>query len=424
MRVLHVSHNINGGGAAIAAWRIFEATRTQPDVDAHLITTGPLPPNCTDASITRFEPKNRCLNHLAESAALRLQKSPNSVHRTLGVFSSGLARKVFQERWDIVHLHWIGLGTLSIREIAKLSAAIPIVWTLHDSWAFCGAEHHPYFENDDRYVDGYANESLFSSARHVNVDACIFKMKRRQWRRPMALVAPSTFMAQCARESALAKDWPVFVIPHPIDRELFRPRAETSRVRILSSVGLDPTRPVALFVSSSGSDVNKGLDLLSIAVQELLHRAPDVQIVGIGGIQPEFPVGAIRLPDLDQPALADWLSAADIVIVPSRLESFSLIAAEARACGTPVLAFQTSGLIDVLQDDPPSTLIPKWDPVALGAKAAELLESTDNRGIRVSKKVDTDWCPQQVGRQYAEIYQRLFASAGNKSSYVARLPAT
>ena len=417
MRVLHVTHSITSGGAAIAARRIFEATRTQPGIHAHLITTSPLPHSLTDPHITYFQPKNQRVNAKVETLALRLQKSINPAHRTVGLFASGLADHILQGNWDLIHLHWVGLGTLSIKEIGQISSAVPTVWTLHDSWPFCGADHPPHFENENRFISGYTPQSRLPQDSRYDLDAAVFRAKQRHWRSPITLIAPSTFMADNAKASALAKDWPITTLPHPIDPKIFHPKGEDNRVRTLSSAGLDPSKPVVLFVSSPGSDFNKGLDLLEIAFNEIQRRRPDAQLVTIGGPWPQLGPHVTQVASQsNEHDLANWYSASDVVLVPSRLESFSLVAAEAQACGTPVIAFNTSGLIDVLAGQPKYTLIPEWDATQMGGKAATLLESQTPDAFNPTNTWNSRWNPDSEGAAYVRNYEHARGRYGAVTS--------
>lgn len=406
MRVLHVTNSLSGGGAAIAAKRIFEATRTQPGVDAHLVTTSPLPEGLNDPRITYFEPKNQRLNIKTEAAALRLQKSINPAHRTVGLFPSGLADHILRRNWDLIHLHWVGLGTLSIKEIGQISSAIPTVWTLHDSWPFCGADHHPHFEHDDRFIAGYTPNSRLPQDSRYDLDAAVFRAKQRHWRSPIALIAPSTFMAENAQASKLAHDWPLTTIPHPLDSSVFHPINQQEKEVALRSAGLDPEKPVALFVSSPGGDFSKGLDLLETTFKELRQLNPHAQLTTIGGPWPQLGSDVLQLPKTsNERELACLYAAANVVIVPSRIESFSLVAAEAQASGTTVIAFDTSGLRDVLAKQEPETRIPQWDAQELAIQVQVAIEDTKVSSAPRSISSQDEWHPETIGRAYVNWYE-------------------
>lgn len=415
MRVLHVTHSASGGGAAIAARRIFEATCTQPGIDAHLISTSPLAEGLTNPRITYFKPRNERVNAQVESFALRLQKSMNPAHRTIGLHASGLAHRILECNWDLVHLHWVGLGTLGINEIGLLATEVPMLWTLHDSWPFCGAEHHPHFENDDRFATGYSLETRLRGDARFDLDAAVFRAKRRHWVSPITLVAPSQFMADNARASILAKTWPVTTIPHPIDESVFQSISGHDREALMRQERLDPLRPMVLFVSSPGSDFNKGLDLLDSVFSEIHRLSPQVQLVTLGGPWPQLGSDVAQLPATSsERSLAKWLAAADVVLVTSRLESFSLVAAEAQVCGTPVVAFRTSGLIDVLSQQPTSTLVPQWDTTEMAHQVLQIALRPSNHGAGAD--IAKVWNPVKIGRQYVEAYEETRGTHGTFTS--------
>ena len=410
MRVLHVTQSLSGGGAAIAARRIFEATRSQPGIDAHLVVTSPLPHGMTDPHISYFQPRNKHLNSLAEAVALRLQKSINPAHRTLGLFPSGLADFILQGKWDLVHLHWMGMGTLSIKEIGQISRAMSTVWTLHDSWPFCGAEHHPHFENDERFTHAYSQSSRAKINAYIDIDGFVFRRKLTNWRSPIFLVAPTRYMSTQAKRSALTSTQLVATIPHPISPETFSSKEPEARSRFRASVGLNQSAPTVLFASSPGSDFNKGLDLLAKVVAQLHDRIPGIQLVTIGGPWPDLPDFVLQLPPvMNESDLASWLSAADLIIVPSRLESFSLVAAEAQMCDTPVISFDTSGLRDVVGAQRPDRLIPQWDWRHMADQAEKTLSETTINQSSLRNEVAQLWTPSEVGAAYVRAYQRAIS---------------
>ncbi|NLU66125.1 D-inositol-3-phosphate glycosyltransferase [Streptomyces sp. HNM0574] len=126
----------------------------------------------------------------------------------------------------------------------------------------------------------------------------------------------------------------------------------------------------------------KGPDVLLRAVVELLGLAPDLRrrllvpviggLSGTGTAQPERwhkmcarlgIADVVRFQDpVPQHVLADWYRAADVVVVPSRSESFGLVALEAQACGTPVLAAAVGGLPTAVRDGVSGMLVEGHDP--------------------------------------------------------------
>ena len=123
------------------------------------------------------------------------------------IFSSGLTEKINQSDSDVVHLHWLHREMLSIKDIVSIRK--PVVWTLHDMWAFCGSEH---YSTDFRWSDGYHRNNRPVGDGGFDLDRWTFERKKRYWRQPFHIVCPSQWLADCVRNSYLMHDWPVSVV--------------------------------------------------------------------------------------------------------------------------------------------------------------------------------------------------------------------
>ena len=174
-------------------------------------------------------------------------------------------------------------------------------------------------------------------------------------------------------------------IIHPgVDHALFGPGDRTGA---RWAVGLDGEGPVLLFVGRI--QPLKGVDI-AVATLAALQR-PDARLVVLGG--PSGPEGVRHLADVRALAsrlgvadrimwepptarhlLSSWYRAADVVVVPSRSESFGLVALEAAACGIPVVASAVGGLTTVVVDGRTGVLVPSRDPGEFASAAASLLD--------------------------------------------------
>jgi glycosyltransferase involved in cell wall biosynthesis len=411
MRALLMSFSNSGGGADRAAQRIHDAVQ-RSGVDATLAVAEVVEhvPGTREIPY-RGLPGHRFLRRNVGDWALWLQKSSNPMHRSINIVPSGALPFVNSPEWDVVHLHWMGRDTLSITDIGKIQH--PIVWTLHDSWPFSGADHHPEDEHDDRFAHGYTSESRRPGNSRFDLDAWVFHRKVRAWKRPLWLAAPSRYMAELASRSTLTSTWPCRVIPNPIDTDVFSPSTDAARdARVRDRLGVDPTAPLLLVGSSPGSPRNKGWDLLVPALRSLAVRFPDVTCVQFGGDE-SLARGETGLPLIrtghihDVSQLVDLYRTATAMIVPSRLESFSQTAAEAQACGTPVVAFATSGLLDVVEDGGSGLLARPGDSRSL-SESIERLITDDGLRARLSnrarERAERLWSPAVVGKAYREWY--------------------
>jgi glycosyltransferase involved in cell wall biosynthesis len=201
------------------------------------------------------------------------------------------------QRADVLHLHWLGEDTASIEELGAVRK--PIVWTLHDQWPFCGEEHYTSpplpgesASNDERFVLGYSSASRPAHESGRDLNRYTWLRKRRACSQPMHIVCPSTWMSDCVRRSALMRDWPISVIPYPIDLETWAP-VDMRQARTLLNLSLEP--PLVLFGAMGGThDTRKGANLLFRALQLLSQQVSgsdlaDLQLVVFGQSRPSEP---------------------------------------------------------------------------------------------------------------------------------------
>jgi len=174
----------------------------------------------------------------------------------------------------------------------------------------------------------------------------------------------------------------VEVIPPGVDHTVFFP---DDQIAARHRLGLHVEGPLVLFVGRI-----QPLKGLGLAIETLAELPKGATLVVVGGPSgADGPAEVSRLHTLadalgvadrvrwvaPQPheALADWYRAADVCIVPSRTESFGLVALEAAACGTPVVAADVGGLRSLVDDGHTGFLVPERTSGAFAAPVARLL---------------------------------------------------
>ncbi len=188
----------------------------------------------------------------------------------------------------------------------------------------------------------------------------------------------------------------VRVVPAGVDHELFFPRPREEARRRLHLTGVRLVLFVGRLQAHKGPDV--AVRAFAEAVVRDQRRTRDLMLAVVGGPSGRSPEGdeAARLMDLatelgvgervvffppqPQRRLADFYSAAEAVLVPSRSESFGLVALEAQACGTPVVAADTGGLRYVVRDGVTGFLVSGHDPADYAERILSLL--ADRVGAR------------------------------------------
>lgn len=308
---------------------------------------------------------------------------------------------------DVLHLHWVQSGMLSIADIGRLKKSV--VWTLHDLWAFCGAEH---YTEEFRWREGYRanNRPVYESGFDLNRWA--WALKRKHWQCPMHIVTPSRWLATCVRESALMRDWPVNVVPNCLDTERWQP-LEKSLARQLLRLPTDV--PLLLFGAMGGSnDPRRGFDLLVQALAHLRGEVPDLQLLVFGQLSPRYPsdlgfpihyTGHLH----DDLSLRALYSAADALVIPSRLDNLPNTGVEALTCGTPVVAFNAGGLPDIVNHQHTGYLARPFEAEDLASGIKWVLATDIQLGVNARAQAVTRFSNAVIAAHYQQIYESAAA---------------
>ncbi|HEX6595762.1 MAG TPA: glycosyltransferase, partial [Acidimicrobiales bacterium] len=213
------------------------------------------------------------------------------------------------------------------------------------------------------------------------------------------------------------------IVPPGVDHEVFTP-GDRGAARVELGLGLDADGPVLLFVGRI--QPLKGAD---VAVRTLAALSPGATLVIVGGPSgPDGPSEIRRVKSLvkelgvadrvrfvpPQPheGLPAFYRAADVCLVPSRSESFGLVALEAAACGTPVVAAAVGGLCTLVDDGVTGFLVEGRDPSAYADRAAQLLDDRalgqrmGEAAARAAQRYSWSITAARLRRLYADLSSR------------------
>jgi glycosyltransferase involved in cell wall biosynthesis len=277
---------------------------------------------------------------------------------------------------DVIDVHCLHSGTFSYLALPALAAAKPVVFTFHDMWPITGHCHASLECARWRSGCGDCPHLGIEPAVARDATALEWRLKRRAFgRADFMIVTPSRWLADRVSESMLAGR-EVRHIPHGVDLEVFHPR---DRSACRDALGLPREGVVILCAIEHMDRPLKGAGLLV----EALERIPDEErrncTLLCFGKSSRPMIARMPMPVVDLGYLSHdrvkalAYAAADFVVNPSRAECFGLVALEAMACGTPVVAFGVGGLTELVR------------PMETGLLAEP--ENADDLSLRIRKMI-------------------------------------
>ncbi len=316
---------------------------------------------------------------------------------------------------DLIHLHWINQGMLSLKVIRKiLASGKPVVWTMHDMWPCTGICHHA------RTCTAFHSECgacpMIYSQKRKDLSTRIFRQKQRLYASGgIHFVTCSHWLEGMAKQSALLANQPVSVIPNPISTTLFHPMKQTEARQKLA---LPTEGKLILFGSVKLTDKRKGIDYMVEACRLLAKQHPALKeqlaLVAVGmhaaELQPLVPfkvhnMGYVR----EEHQLAEIYNAADLYVIPSLDENLPNTIMEAMACGTPCVGFPTGGIPEMIDHLKNGYLTKEHSAEQLAEGIYTLLttpayESLSHEAVA---KVNACYSERSVANQYGQLYAKL-----------------
>ena len=416
MRVLIVNTSERTGGAAVAASRLMEALNNN-GVKAKMLVRDKETDRLTVAAV----PGQKWMQFyfLWERFVVWLRLHFNRKH----LFEVDIANcgadvtqlPEFQEA-DVVHLHWINQGMLSLKGIRKiLNTGKPVVWTMHDIWPATAICH---LTLDCRNFETQCAHCRLLPGNGSTNDLSTQIWKRKQQMlndRQITFVTCSQWLAGEAQKSALLKGQRVVSIPNPIDTHIYTPK---DKQQARQRVGLPTEGRIILFASQRVTNRNKGMGYLLEACRLLAEQYPekkeDITVAILGGHAEEIegqlpfrtcPLGYVN----DEQRIVDIYNAADVFVLPSLSENLPNTIMEAIACGVPSVGFRIGGIPEEIDHQQNGYVADYCSSEDLARGIWWTLYEADHEAVRKAclQKVAHNYSQQSVANRYLEVYESL-----------------
>ena len=320
---------------------------------------------------------------------------------------------------DVLHLHWINFGFLSLSGLQSLFAlGKPIVWTLHDQWAFTGGCH---YSRGCTHFQTYCHQCPYlKKPGEQDLSRQVFEQKQALFAEAsIHFTPPSRWLAAEAQRSTLLQRFPFTVIPYAINQRIFRPirRAEANTHFALPDRHDNHTGSARLlFGSASVTDTRKGFryfaDALTLLHQQHPELAPEILVFGKGRsyLFDELPYSVRHLGLLtSEEDIVAAYNAADALVVPSLEDNLPNTVIEALACGTPVVGFRTGGIPEMIDHESTGFLADTGSAQQLADGLAFILTHPNPELLRQNARqsAEAQFSEEVVAQQYIDLYKKM-----------------
>ncbi len=419
MRVLIVNTSERTGGAAVAANRLKESLSNN-GVKAKMLVRDKQTDDITVVSLRRgilsrwrFLWERWCI-------FVRLHFSRKHLFE-IDIANTGhdiTSLPEFKEA-DIIHLHWINQGMLSLTDIRRiLQSGKPVVWTMHDIWPAVGICHLSL--QCEQYKTACCHcPYLPSGGGNHDLSTVVWQRKQRILQGfHIHFVAVSSWLAGMVGNSGLLKGQPLTVIPNAVPLSRFRMKSKTDS-RDLLHIRAD--KRIIIFGAARIDQPAKGFGYLKQALSLLAERhtfpAEQLLLVLFGGYKQEEVLADIAIPYQymgyvgDEDELATLYSAADVVVSSSLSETFGQTLIEAQACGCIPVSFNNSGQTDIIRHMETGYLAEYQSAEDLARGIAWALQADIPRQ-QLRQHAARHFSGDAVASQYIRLYQEITAENG------------
>lgn len=354
MKIVLINTSEVTGGAAVAANRLMKALR-KAGVEASMLVRDKKTddPHVFSVNTSYLKRKINLIRFTWERIVIFLcnfLSKKNLFQVSIANTGTDISKHPLVQEADIIHLHWINQGFLSLSDLQKLiETGKPIVWTLHDLWPLTAICHYP--GECEKYTSDCHQCPKMKRNPFYDIATSTFEKKKRMGLSTITFVGCSQWILEKAKKGVLLNSARSISIPNPIDTTTFQWRdRQTARKRF----DLPSDKYLLLFAAAKVSDNRKGAVFLIEACERLKEVYQDrMEIVLMGNSSEElirqFPFKVNTLGYIsDQASMVSAYACADMFVIPSLEDNLPNTIMEAMACGTPCVGFHIGGIPEMI----------------------------------------------------------------------------
>jgi len=416
LRIVHLNAS-PAGGAFVAAQRLSESLNNIQGVSsAHLVFEGKSGDYLLWAN-SFIKRKIAFFKHALEKLDfLRFEKNKTIrfafSHAPFGI---DILKIPEVQNADIVHLHWVNKGFLSLEGIESLlDSNKKIVWTSHDMWPFTGGCYHP--RGCENYAHGCGNCQYLKSPGPNDLSQRVYERKHKIWGNgEIKFALPSHWLLARANFSGVISDRQnsrMKVIPNPIDIGYFRPATDIEKGDAIEFFGLKNNVHTLMFSAANLANKAKGFAEFKGICNLLKTQGFEIQAIIIGDSREmELDMGIPMkhlgfVSDLSILRKAYWCSS--IYVTTSHEENLPTTIMESLACGIPVAAFSVGGIPEMIVENETGYLAEKLDFTNLANSISNHLSLNKETIKKICENCEKfaveNYASDKIAREYLDFY--------------------
>jgi glycosyltransferase involved in cell wall biosynthesis len=416
LKVVLINTSDSTGGAAIAARRLANALH-ENGCNVNFLVQEKKNHDQLIYSTTKTKLKKylNFFNFAFERFLFFLKEKNSSVRFAFSIGNTGenIVNNPIIKNADIIHLHWVNGGFLSLKSLKKLfTLNKPIVWTFHDMWAFTGGCH--YAGDCEKFKINCHTCPFLKRPYKKDLSYRVWKRKKTVYEnKNINIVTCSNWLKDVTLESSLFKNSNVISIQNPIDLNIYKP---TDKFESRKNLGINSKKKIILFGAMNTNDKRKGSEFLIESLKLISQTKPEIVskvaliIFGKNKTPFETDFETFNLNFINNPEeIANVYSACDVFVTPSLEDNLPNTIVESHACGIPVVAYNKTGMTEMISHKTNGYLAEYKSISDLADGILWTLFESDSSLLSTNarKKAIEFYSPEVSANKYIDLYNSL-----------------